>query len=151
MMKKLAALQLIALLSICGFFSVAAQAESLSTEATSLSAQEGEKQAHYDKNALRRLDLRVVGKSCPVCLLGIERRVRSLPGVVKAAVMLKKPWCASVIYDSKRVQQAKIVQTITSYERNTSVSDIEDEPVAKVPLILIPRRPSIVPQATSLK
>src|SRR5271170_5311557 len=129
-MKGLAALQLIAFLSICGLCSVTAQAESLSTEAPGLSPQEGEKKGHYDKSALRRIDLRVVGKSCPVCLLGIQRKVRSLPGVVKAAVMLKRPWCASVIYDSKKVQKAKIVKTITSYERDTGVADIEDEPVA---------------------
>jgi copper chaperone CopZ len=93
---------------------------------------------HYDKNALHRLDLRIVGKSCPVCLLGIQKKINALQGVVKAAVMLKKPYGVSVIYDSKQLQQAKILATIKSYEKNTFVDGVQDAAVAKVPLVLIP-------------
>ncbi len=144
---------LIAFFSTCGLQCFPIQAETLSTEAPGLSSQASNKQISYDKNALRRLDLQIVGKSCPVCLLGIQRKVQKLPGVVKAAVMLKRPWCASFIYDSKKIQQDKIVKTIKSYEKDTGVAGIQDERVPQVPIILIPRRsiPFTMPPATSLK
>jgi len=93
---------------------------------------------HYDKNALHRLDLRIVGKSCPVCLLGIQKKVNALAGVVKAAVMLKKPYGVSIIYDAKQLKQAKIVETIKSYEKNTFVDGVKDAAITKIPLVLIP-------------
>jgi hypothetical protein len=94
--------------------------------------------SHYDKNALHRLDLRIVGKSCPVCLLGIQKKVNALSGVVKAAVMLKKPYGVSIIYDAKQIQQAKILDAIKSYEKNTFVEGARDSAIARIPLVLIP-------------
>jgi copper chaperone CopZ len=94
--------------------------------------------SHYDKNALHRVDLRIVGKSCPICLLNIKKKVNALTGVVKADVMLKKPYGVSVIYDAKQVKSDKIVETVKSYEKNTFVEDVHDAAVSKVPLVLIP-------------
>jgi copper chaperone CopZ len=107
-------------------------------EAPAVPEKPREKSTRYDKDALHRLDLRIVGKSCPVCLLGIKKKLNALPGVVKADVMLKRPYGASVVYDAKQVQQAKIIEVIQSYEKNTLVEGVVDAPIDKVPLVLVP-------------
>jgi len=107
-------------------------------QANKTSEKSGPATSHYDKNSLHRLDLRILGKSCPVCLLGIQKKVNALPGVVKAAVMLKRPYGASFVYDCKQVDKGKIIATITSYEKATFVGDISDAAIAKAPLILVP-------------
>jgi len=92
----------------------------------------------YNKNALHRLDFRILGTSCPVCLLSIQRRVKSQAGTIETAVMLKKPYGVSIIYDSKQVNNQKILETVTLNEPLIKLSDIKDEPIDKIPVILIP-------------
>jgi copper chaperone CopZ len=92
----------------------------------------------YNPNALRRLDFRIVGKSCPVCLMGVQNRVRGLDGTVEVAVMLKKPYGASVIYDSKQVDEQKILTTAKLTEPLIKLEDIQDAAIEKLPVVLIP-------------
>jgi hypothetical protein len=89
-------------------------------------------------NALHRLDFRILGTSCPVCLMGIQRRVKAIPGTIETAVMLKKPYGVSIIYDSKAVSGQKLLATVTLSEPRIKLLDIKDEPIDKVPLVLIP-------------
>jgi copper chaperone CopZ len=97
-----------------------------------------EKPKHYDKTALHRLDFRIKGKSCAVCLMGIQRRINSLDGTVKVAIMLKKPYGASIIYDSKQLTEEKLLATAKLNEPMVQLLDVKDEAIDKLPPILIP-------------
>jgi copper chaperone CopZ len=88
--------------------------------------------------ALHRLDFVVKGKSCASCLFHMQKRVEALPGVAKCGVMLKKPYAGVVIYDSTKVNQEKILKAAKGDETLVSFDKIEDAPIDKVPLILIP-------------
>ncbi|PWU02567.1 MAG: hypothetical protein C5B53_01490 [Candidatus Melainabacteria bacterium] len=103
-----------------------------------IAAPEVEKPKPYNKNALHRLDFRIVGKSCAVCLLGIKRRINALDGTVKVAIMLKKPYGASIIYDSTKLNEEKLVDTAKANEPLIKLLDIKDEAIPKLPVILVP-------------
>jgi copper chaperone CopZ len=95
--------------------------------------------ASYNAAALHRLDFKVVGKSCAVCLLGIQRRMGLVPGVVKVAVQLKKPYAATVIYDSSKTGKEKILAKAKEGLSDLETTTLEDEPISKLPTILIPK------------
>jgi copper chaperone CopZ len=92
---------------------------------------------------LRRLDAYIVGISCPVCLIKIQRKLEALPGVTKAAVIMKRPWSASIVYHSKSTNEAQIIKVIKSVEKNTRVLRIQDVPIERAPVVLIPPRSAI--------
>jgi len=102
-----------------------------------------EKPKVYNKNALRRLDFRIKGKSCAVCLLGIKRRIDGLSGTVKVVVMLKKPYGASIIYDSKQINEQKLLDAAKANEPMITLLDLKDEAIAKVPEVFIPPHANI--------
>jgi hypothetical protein len=108
-----------------------------------------EKEQHYNKNALRRLDFRIQGKSCAICLLGIQRRLKTLAGTIRVAVMLKKPYGASVIYDSSQVSEQTLLTTAKLNEPLIKLLDVNDAPIEKVPLVLIPPHVSMQSGSTS--
>jgi hypothetical protein len=92
----------------------------------------------YNANALHRLDFRVVGKSCAVCLHRMQERMKELPGTVQAAIMLKKPYGAVVIYDSSKVKSAKIFEKCAEGLTGVDFEDKKDVPIKALPLLLIP-------------
>lgn len=103
------------------------------------------KSLNYHSNALHRLDFRLQGKSCPVCLLGIQRRLKSISGTVQVAVMLKKPFGASVIYDSKVTNKQALLEAVKEKEPSVQLENVEDKAIAKVPVILLPPHASLSP------
>lgn len=105
---------------------------------TSPAVDDSEKPRPYSKNALRRLDFRIVGKSCAVCLLGIKRRVNALDGTVKVAIMLRKPFGASIIYDSTKLNEEKLIATAKANEPLVKLLDVKDEAIPKLPIVLVP-------------
>ena len=98
-----------------------------------------ESQAKYNPKALHRMDFRVIGKSCAVCLLGIQKRIYTLPGVVKVAVQLKPPYAATIIYDSSKTDKDKIMARAKQGLSDLVVAQLEDASIASVPMILIPK------------
>ncbi len=84
------------------------------------------------------MDFRVVGKSCAVCLMGIQRTVREKAGVVKVAVMLKKPYGAVIIYDGSKVTKDQLLKYSTSTDKDVKIESVTDFAIPKVPTILIP-------------
>lgn len=92
----------------------------------------------FNPKALRRMDFRVVGKSCAVCLMGIQRTVREKAGVVKVAVMLKKPYGAVIIYDGSKVTKDQLLKYSTSTDKDVKIESVTDFAIPKVPTILIP-------------
>lgn len=94
--------------------------------------------ANQSKGGLRRLDFFVQGKSCAVCLMGIQKRIKALNGTIKVAIMLKKPYGASVIYDSKKLGKEKLIEAIKRNEPKVSLLDVQDQAVEQSPFILIP-------------
>jgi cyanuric acid amidohydrolase len=92
----------------------------------------------YNANALRRLDFRVEGKSCAICLYRIQERIKNLPGTVKSAIMLKKPYGAVIIYDSSQLTLNKIEDSAKLGEKEVQLVGIKDEAIKKLPTILIP-------------
>jgi len=95
--------------------------------------------ASYNAAALHRMDFKVIGKSCAVCLLGIQKRVGTVPGVVKVAVQLKPPYAASIIYDSSKTGKDKIMAKAKEGLPDLDTKDMEDQPIDKVPEFLIPK------------
>jgi copper chaperone CopZ len=92
----------------------------------------------YNAKALHRLDFRVEGKSCAICLYKIQERIKDLPGAVKSEVMVKKPYGAVIIYDSSQLTQDKIVTVAKKDEPEVRLVGIKDEPIKKIPVVLIP-------------
>jgi len=92
----------------------------------------------YDHNALHRVDFRVTGKSCAVCLHKIQERMKGLPGAVEVAVMLKKPYGAVVIYDSSKLNLKSILDIAVKGEPEVKIVDVKDESIKKLPVVLIP-------------
>jgi copper chaperone CopZ len=93
----------------------------------------------YNAASLHRLDFKVVGKSCATCLLGIQNRITLVPGVVKAAVQLKPPYAATVIYDASKTGKDAIMERAKVSLPDLQTKDMEDEHIAQVPAILIPK------------
>jgi copper chaperone CopZ len=87
---------------------------------------------------LHRLDFRVEGKSCAACLLAIQRKINSLPGVKRAVVMLKRPFGASVIYQDDQIKQEEILVIVKDKEPNVKIVDINDSGIANIPSVIIP-------------
>jgi copper chaperone CopZ len=92
----------------------------------------------YNHNALHRVDFRVTGKNCAVCLHKIQERMKGLPGTVEAAVMLKKPFGAVVIYDSSKLNLKAILDIAVKGEPEVKIVDVKDESIKKLPVVLIP-------------
>ena len=92
----------------------------------------------YNHNALHRVDFRVTGKSCAICLHKIQERMKGLPGAVEAAVMLKKPYGAVVIYDSSKLTLKSILDIAVKGEPEVKIVDVKDESIKKLPVVLIP-------------
>ncbi len=89
--------------------------------------------------ALRRFDFRIVGKTCAVCLLGIQKRLRKTPGVAKVAVMIKKPYGGVAIYDSSKINKDTLVNKIKEGEKEVKIEEPADSQVDRIPPVLIPK------------
>lgn len=92
----------------------------------------------YNQKDLRRFDFRVVGKSCATCLHHMQDRMKELPGTLKAAVMLQKPYGAVVIYDSSKVNITKILDKAKEGLTDVEFEDRKDVPIKSIPIILVP-------------
>jgi hypothetical protein len=92
----------------------------------------------YNAHALHRLDFRVVGKSCGLCLHQMQERMRELPGIVDVGVMMVKPYGAAVIYDSTKVRADKIFAKAKEGVPEVSFEDKKDVPIKTVPKVLVP-------------
>jgi copper chaperone CopZ len=93
----------------------------------------------YNKTALHRLDFKIVGKSCAACLLGIQKRMGGVPGVIKSAVQLKPPYAAAVIYDSSKTMTSKIMEKAKETLPDLQTEQEQDAKVGAVPMFLIPK------------
>jgi hypothetical protein len=87
---------------------------------------------------LHRLDFRIEGKSCPVCLLSIQNKLKSFSGVQDAAVMLKRPFGASVIYRSDKSSADFILMMLRAKDATVKIVDVKDSKIDEMPFPLIP-------------
>ncbi len=101
--------------------------------------------AKLNMSALKRLDFRVEGASCAICLGRIRKRIEASKGIAKVAVAIQKPYGVAVIYDSSKTEKEKIFQAGLKGEKE-KVQFLEDqeEKVDKMPFILIPKFNSLV-------
>lgn len=102
----------------------------------------------YNAKDLRRFDFRVVGKSCATCLHHMQDRMKELPGVLKAAVMLQKPYGAVIIYDSSKVNTTKILDKAKEGLTDVEFEDRTDVPIKSIPLVLVPAASAASTDAT---
>jgi hypothetical protein len=91
-----------------------------------------------DKQSLSRLDFRIKGRSCAVCLIGIQNRLKRTPGIIKAAVMLKAPYGASIIYNAKVISEKAILKIVTNGDQSISLLDPKVIRLTKLPVVLMP-------------
>lgn len=130
----------IALVLVCLAVGSANAQQSLAKTSGAEEAKETSAQPHdYNASALRRLDFRVVGKNCALCLHRMQERIRELPGIVKVGVMQKKPYGAVVIYDSSKVKTDKIFDKAKEGIPEVTFEDKSDAAIKAIPLVLVPK------------
>ena len=91
--------------------------------------------------ALRRLDFRIKGRSCALCLLDMQKRMRQEPGTVKTVVQLRVPYGAVVIYDGSVTSKDKLIKAAKGNRAEAmyvSFLDMTDQSITKVPVVLVP-------------
>ncbi|HEY9733187.1 MAG TPA: hypothetical protein V6C89_14815 [Drouetiella sp.] len=93
----------------------------------------------YNPKALHRLDFKITGKSCAVCLLGIQKRITSVPGSIKAAVQLQSPYAAVVLYDSSKTTQKALLAKAQETVPEVKFVSIEDNAIDRAPTVLVPK------------
>jgi len=142
MRKRLLVNSLFSSLLLTGFLAAVSSAEE-KISVNSLSpnmvlTSKGQPRASLNMKALHRLDFVVKGKSCSSCLFHMQKRVEPLPGVAKCGVILKKPYAAVVVFDSSKTTREKILKAAKGDETLVQFDKIEEAPIDKMPLILIP-------------
>jgi hypothetical protein len=95
--------------------------------------------------SLHRMDFRVEGASCVACLRRTGQELRSTKGVIKADVSIFRPYWAIVIYDASQTNLEKMKRSITN--EHVKLMEVEDKPIAEVPLIVIPKSVGMQPGA----
>jgi copper chaperone CopZ len=88
--------------------------------------------------ALRRLDFRIKGKSCPACLHSIQNKIKTIKGVEDAVVDLAYPFGVSVVYRGDDVDANYIIMMLKVKEFNLKTVDISDKQIEKMPLSITP-------------
>ncbi|MBA3855664.1 MAG: hypothetical protein C0507_02025 [Cyanobacteria bacterium PR.3.49] len=138
----------LAALVCTGLLAVSLLAQSAAAETTTSQTKPGkpsmiptaepDKPVVFNPKNLRRLDFKVQGKSCAVCLMGIQKKVKAMPGIIKVAVMLKRPYGAVVIYDFTKVSAKDILEKAKKEDKEVKIVEPTDFSIQKVPTILIP-------------
>ena len=124
---------LLAQLSLGQIVSAAENKTTIETSQTQASTQ-----PTYDAKALRRFDFRVANKSCPTCLHHMQDRMKDLPGALKVAVMLQKPYGAVVIYDSSKLNVDKILDKAREGLPDVEFDDKTDVAIKAIPIVIVP-------------
>ena len=89
---------------------------------------------------LRRLDFRLDGSECASCLGRIRKRMAAHKGVIKAAVLIKKPYGAAAIYDGGVTNAVEIQKAALKDEKvKVKILESQDQKIDKMPFILVPR------------
>lgn len=96
-------------------------------------------------NELKRLDFRVEGASCAICLGRIRKRIEKARGIAKVAVAISKPYGVAVIFDSSKTKKEKIFEAgLKGETEKVKFLDEQEEKLEKMPFILIPKFNSLV-------
>lgn len=93
----------------------------------------------YNAKALHRLDFKITGKSCAACLLGIQKRISTVPGAIKAAVQLQAPYAAVVLFDASKTNQKALFVKAKETVPEVNFESVEDTAIDKVPIVLVPK------------
>jgi len=108
-------------------------------DANKVAVTEKASRADLNMNALHRLDFKVKGKSCAVCLMKIQTRLKTTGGVAKVGVMLKNPYGAVIIYDSSKLNVDKLLVIAKGDEKEVSFDEVTDEPIKSIPIVVVPK------------
>jgi copper chaperone CopZ len=106
---------------------------SIATPCTSSAAND-----QHSQPSLHRVDFRIEGASCVACLRRIAKTMKETKGVLKADVSIYRPYWAIAIYDAKTAKWDKIQADISKSEK-VRFMELEDKPIAEMPLVVIPR------------
>jgi copper chaperone CopZ len=88
--------------------------------------------------SLHRVDFRVEGATCVVCIRRVAKALQDQKGVLKADVSIYKPHWALVIYNSKETNFDKLADLVKVKE-NVRIVDIEDKAISSMPVLILPR------------
>lgn len=89
-------------------------------------------------NNLHRCDFKLTGASCVACVRRVGRMIRGQKGVVKADISIFKPYWGIVIYDRDQTDMDKLYDVVKAAEK-VKFEDLDDQKIAEVPLIIIPK------------
>jgi hypothetical protein len=89
------------------------------------------------KQQLHRVDFRVVGSSCVVCLRRVGKELRDSKGVLKADVSIFKPYWGIAVYDASQTNFAALEESIR--KEKVRLEDVEDKPISELPALLLPK------------
>lgn len=79
----------------------------------------------------------VTGSSCVTCLMRIEREIKAVAGVSKAAVSIYKPYAAVIIYDPAKTNLTQIKQSLKG--EPVVIKTVHEEDLEKVPAVIAPK------------
>ena len=93
-------------------------------------------------SAVKRADFEVSGVSCVACIRHLSRALRHTDGVLKADVSIMPPHEAIVFYDAGKTSLAKIWSQATKERllQTVGMKNIEETPVSKLPVVVVPKR-----------
>jgi hypothetical protein len=75
----------------------------------------------------------------------MQDRMKELPGTLKAAVMLQKPYGAVVVYDSSKTNTTKILEKAKEGLTDVEFEDRKDVSIKSMPVILVPAAAAAAP------
>ncbi len=97
---------------------------------------------HQKLDSLYRADFLITGISCATCLMHIERDMQKIPGVIKAAVSVYRPYPALIIFDGHKTSWPDILKALN--EHPIKIEQVTQEHITELPVLLIPKVPSAV-------
>lgn len=94
-----------------------------------------------EAKGLHRLDFHLQGVSCATCILAMRAALRATKGVNRAEIALRKPYGGVLIYDPGKTTIKELISVAEKADRNRKarVLDPVEEPVAAIPLVLVPK------------
>jgi copper chaperone CopZ len=102
----------ISIAALLAALSLGGNVQSSSAPEAAVSAENSESAAKPAKRKVRRVEFKISGTDCPVCLGRIQSKIKALNGVQKVVVWTWPPYFGLVVYDSSVVTWQEVEKSI---------------------------------------